>query len=491
MGYRDMKYTREEIFNIAITPKGRVYKKYLQSLSNEDKSFFNNLYNDSKSLEESIVRYAKNIDIRPICKTCGNEIEYCDGNFKNFCSRRCCSNNPEILERNRKSVSNSLKRAYKNRGDEIKKKRAKTLGLDENSSGSPFSSKLVQNKIKNVINKKFGVDNIFCLEEKHKKSKISIRAKSIELWKERGYNIEYNDNNIIIKNGCKIHGDIKLTLSLFANRMKPERRNIMCICPICNPPKSQTSSQEVKIKHILNELEIKYIFHDHKQIHPKELDFYLPDYRIGIECNGMYWHSVNWQQIYNPDLEKSHFDKRKICEEKGIKLLTFWENNVNHKEEQIKSQIIRILNLSDNINPERIERGTKTQCKNFIEENSLYKYIDLSGDNFLIYCEDEIVGEFSIVADTIVHFVEKNNISLNKYFIFKFIKEEFPNVKYFNINLDYDIYDRWKNWFIVKEEYLDSFYYNRLTSIYCKENNEDKTNIYKCFTSGTLKLEFK
>lgn len=463
-------YIKENFLNT----NGGILNKYIKTLNDDEIQWFKSLYDDSESLEESIVRYIYNIDIRPTCKICGNKLKFSNTSnvFNTFCSRACINRDPE----SKKKQLDTKRKNYLEKCKELNKVPHEVKHIER------INGLIIKSQRKLVKENKWGGIS---------GGEIS-RIRSVKKWKELGHEIEYTDDDLIImKNGCKYHGDIFFTKSLFNNRMKPERRNVMCICPICNPPKSSISTQEIIIKNILDAANVSYRFHDHKQIHPKELDFYLPDYRIGIECNGMYWHSINWQQIYNHDLEKSHFDKRKICEEKGIKLLTFWENDVNHKEEQIKSQIIRILNLSDNINPERIERGTKTQCKNFIEENSLYKYIDLSGDNFLIYCEDEIVGEFSIVADTIVHFVEKNNISLNKYFIFKFIKEEFPNVKYFNINLDYDIYDRWKNWFIVKEEYLDSFYYNRLTSMYCEENNEDKTNIYKCFTSGTLKLEFK
>ena len=44
------------------------------------------------------------------------------------------------------------------------------------------------------------------------------------------------------------------------------------------------------MKDILDKLNIEYIQHDRKLIGPKELDFYLNNYKIAIECNGTYWH---------------------------------------------------------------------------------------------------------------------------------------------------------------------------------------------------------
>ena len=64
------------------------------------------------------------------------------------------------------------------------------------------------------------------------------------------------------------------------------------LCPICNPERNHQTSIETIMKDILDKLNIEYIQHDRKLIGPKELDFYLNNYKIAIECNGTYWHSL-------------------------------------------------------------------------------------------------------------------------------------------------------------------------------------------------------
>lgn len=54
-----------------------------------------------------------------------------------------------------------------------------------------------------------------------------------------------------------------------------------------------------------------------------EIDFYCPDYNIGIEFNGDYWHnSLNKPKQY-------HFDKSKDAQSQGIRLIHIWEHEWN------------------------------------------------------------------------------------------------------------------------------------------------------------------
>ena len=270
--------------------------------------------------------------------------------------------------------------------------------------------------------------------------------------------------------------------------MKPERRDIMCICPICNPPKSGTSSQEVILKQILNELNIKYNFHDHKQIAPKELDFYLPEVNVGIECNGMHWHSVNWQENYNKDLELTHFNKRKFCESKNIKLLTLWEYDVLYKDDQVKSLISSVITIPEYFG-NNIKLIDKETTENFIKENSLEKYINIGDINLGLFYNDELVEIASLHNNKILYIVDKLNFNIDKHSIITYIKENYPNIKFFVINFDYDFYDNWKEWFVLKEEITSNFFYDRINYKFVdKKYNE---NVYECYTSGIGILEFK
>lgn len=209
----------------------------------EKRNWYNyliNKYNDNStdSLIEVLYRIKYGIDEIPKCKICGKPLKFTNGSYPNYCSAKCRNNDPNVIAKNKEGVSKSLKAAYKERGVEIKEKRAKTLEEKYGTSGnsSPFSFADVQNKAKSTILNNYGVDNIMRLPQYHVNAKEIARRQSVELWKQRGLDIEYTDyDTVIIKNGCKIHGDIELDIHAFNNRTKPERMQVSEICPECNP----------------------------------------------------------------------------------------------------------------------------------------------------------------------------------------------------------------------------------------------------------------
>ncbi len=353
----------------------RTTKKWLEShnLYNQ----IENYYDDSESIPETIYRIINDINIRPVCNACGQPVKFSNGQFSRFCSAKCRNNDPSVLEKNAENVSKSLKEVYKQKGDKIKEARRKTnlerYGVD---SCSLFASEDFQEKSKDAIKSKYGVDNIFKLKEFHNKSILSNREKSINLQKERGYNIEYLEINgetkILVKNGCSIHGDLLLDTTLFNNRTKLERY-YLTLCPYCNPMRNPETSIESELKTILNDLQIKYEQHNRTLIHPYELDFYLPDYNIAIECNGIYWHS-------GFDNGKRLMQKRNLCNNKNIRLLYFWENDIHQRTNIIKNYLKSICGLNNRIFARKcqIKEIDSKASREFIEINHLQGNINAS-----------------------------------------------------------------------------------------------------------------
>lgn len=70
-------------------------------------------------------------------------------------------------------------------------------------------------------------------------------------------------------------------------------------------------------------------------ISPLELDIYIPDKHIAIECNGSYWHS----DLFKP--ANYHELKSKRCEDVGIRLIHIYDWEWSTKQEQIK-ELLRI-----------------------------------------------------------------------------------------------------------------------------------------------------
>lgn len=117
------------------------------------------------------------------------------------------------------------------------------------------------------------------------------------------------ENKVIV--GCPKHGEFKIkALSLQQGQG----------CPICRMPKL-----EIVVRNILIENNIKYVMQKRfkKWLGGQSLDFYLPDYNIGIECQGIQ-HFKN-DKMYNKLEEVQNRDERKknLCRENNVHLIYY------------------------------------------------------------------------------------------------------------------------------------------------------------------------
>lgn len=94
----------------------------------------------------------------------------------------------------------------------------------------------------------------------------------------------------------------------------------------------QNSSLEYEVLTFVKSVyEGKIIENDRSVLGSKELDIYLPDVQIAIEVNGLYCHSVA-----KTSKETYHYDKFKECADKGIRLITVWQDDWENKNAFIK-----------------------------------------------------------------------------------------------------------------------------------------------------------
>lgn len=104
-------------------------------------------------------------------------------------------------------------------------------------------------------------------------------------------------------------------------------------CPSCG--KIGPSQTQVEIYHYVRSLTKEPVDLDHHHIlAPKDLDIYLPSLKVGIEYNGLYWHSSaspRWKR-------NSHANKAKQCREKKIDLLAIYEDEWDHPQKRLLLQ---------------------------------------------------------------------------------------------------------------------------------------------------------
>lgn len=121
----------------------------------------------------------------------------------------------------------------------------------------------------------------------------------------------------------------------------------------------------------------------------RELDIYIPDKRISIEFDGLYWHSEKYGKG-----EYYHLQKTEECEKKGIHLIHIFEDEWVEKQEIVKDRIRSILGISQERLFARkclLKEVCPKECNKFLEENHLQGR-DNSKHRYGLYFENELVA---------------------------------------------------------------------------------------------------
>lgn len=211
--------------------------------------------------------------------------------------------------------------------------------------------------------------------------------------KHTGFDIDLDPkhkDHFIFHNCCDIHKEFSIHVGIAHNRTLGDRYKSGCICPICNPVDVQTSKIELIIQSVLDRNGINYIQHCRTVIKPLEVDFYISDYNLCIECNGSFWHSTAKHS------KNYHHKKYLKVQETGNTLLSFWEDDILNKPDIVENLIL--LHCKERNNSKDLQF---TPCENtnleFLKEKSLYaeEIISWYGDKFKCYramCNDEIIA---------------------------------------------------------------------------------------------------
>jgi len=126
-------------------------------------------------------------------------------------------------------------------------------------------------------------------------------------------------------------------------------------------------------EHIISEfLTNKKIFHQnntHDIIPPKEIDIYIPEYKIAIELNGLYYHSSKF-------LSKDyHLNKTIACDKLGIRLIHLFENEVMDKRQVVFEYLLRITKKlpKNNINVAHlhVRKISPKRCRKYLSKHIL------------------------------------------------------------------------------------------------------------------------
>ena len=428
----------------------RQYKEYRDKMSNKSKEWANNHPEKVKEISSKIKQYyndnpdkrvqvgintsnwAKNNPDK-IAEKAARFSEWCKANqdklearsikYKEWCKQNpnsvqeignkiseWCKNNPDkVLARTEKikqyykdnpdavtNIANKCKQWYNDNTDivhEMVEKRRQTLKNNPDIQDAinkkrvqwykdnPDKVKLISEKISSTFKQK-RINNNFSLliNRVHPDYIQSLLNGDINSLSE-----------ILIK--CPICGEYDKhsfhnIFRINSNDIKPNSHNL---CHKCYANISQ-SSPELEIKDIINAMyNGKCIENSRSIIQPLELDLYYPDKNVAIEFNGNYWHDEN----HKP--KDYHFNKFKLCKEKGIRLVSIYESDWFNKRDNIISLLKNIfidskIIYARNCTISKLDYKTKSD---FINEYHFYGDSNQGTISYGLYYNNELVSVMS------------------------------------------------------------------------------------------------
>ena len=144
-------------------------------------------------------------------------------------------------------------------------------------------------------------------------------------------------------------------------------------CPSCAVIESNTEKEIFDyVSSLVGEENIKK--RDRCILGGKEIDILIPKLKLGIEYNGLRWHS----EEFGKD-KQYHLMKTEECKRKGIRLLQIFEDEYLHHKDIVLSKIKHILSL-DNDLPRiygrkcYIKKIFKEDAKKFLDRNHIQGY---------------------------------------------------------------------------------------------------------------------
>ena len=217
---------------------------------------------------------------------------------------------------------------------------------------TPFQSKEIQNKAKNTVIQRYGVQNNFqtpeniakCNEvkfEKVWKTILSWHQYIIPLFTKEQYAGRYKQYKWkCVKCGNQFYQE------LGKRHINKDLKYIpRCLC--CYPyiENNGISYRQKQLAQFCKQYFPELQQNNRQLIKPYQLDILIPQLKLAIEFNGIYWHNENCVE------SGYHLMKTQMCQKLGYRLIHVWEDQWENNKEQIKQKLIKVFNnTEDNFN---------------------------------------------------------------------------------------------------------------------------------------------
>jgi len=345
---------------------------YVERISDIISPYFETLIGDYK-LSMKIQMLFHNTDINSnVCEVCSGitPFDTMTRKFKPFCGSKCASSKgsskfEKIKKTNieRYGVSTNLVLA------------ATREGMIKKYGGVGSGSSVIKNKIIQTNLERYGVENVF--------QNAQIKEKIKETHQEKYNGKLYQQQHIcdttlqkitdyvfcssICDDTTKTFSQYAVELGITVSTLLKYIRKFDDLIVERKP----TSMIETVIGEMLDKHSIAYLRNDRNAI-TSELDIYIPTYNVGIEVNGLYWHS----DTVNPD-SKHLLKKYEKCKNSDIHLLHFFEHEIVDKYEIVESMILNKLGKSTSV----YARKLKIRKLDNTTKNIFFNKNHISGDS--------------------------------------------------------------------------------------------------------------
>ncbi len=421
------------------------------------------------TFREEVYYFMNNITEQHKCLCCDSYVNFrgtLNKGYTKYCSLDCANNSGQLNERAKQATLKKYGVESTNQLDSVKDKKKltylKNYGVDNPSKykpirdkqketliknygvDSPMKSDVLVERQKNITREKYGVDNPFQSEEiKDKIKKTNLKNLGVEYPSQskevrdkvietniRKFGVPYTTqseelvkklkdttfNKLKTKIPCIIRPDGKNIIA-HCNKCNSEysiRRKLLLVrfklkhelCTICNNVDFNSSSKmERDIFEFMNPIIPNLIERDRKLLNRTEIDILSYENKIGIEIDGIYFHSELFK------VKNYHINKTNKCEKLGFKLIHVFEDEWEFKPEIVKSNIKYIFGISDykfNAKNCIIKEISKEITNDFINENHIEGETD-SDINIGLYNDDNLIFVLSIKNNEIVRYTNKLN----------------------------------------------------------------------------------
>jgi len=343
-----------------------------------------------RTFSEEIYHYLEDLESPVVCKGCKeNQTKFTGlvSGYLDYCSSKCSNSSDSVKKKKEESYLNKYGVDNPSKSKEVMEKINNSFV--EKYGDNPFKLEEFQNKIKETNLKRYGTD--------HPLKKDSILRTEMELETIKKFTEKYSHLEIIEFDTFK-WGEAKIrchkcdgifSISKWNLHQRTKKNWDSKICTLCNPigSSNDTVLQEF-IREYLERKGIKFKEGERKILDGKEIDFYVENLKIGIEVNGLYWHSDKFKG------DNYHLEKTELAAKKGVTLIQILEDEIMETPDLVESRLSSILGENEKKVYARkceVMMVGKKESSKFITENHIQGNAgcDIS---LGLYHEDQLVS---------------------------------------------------------------------------------------------------